>query len=125
MNRTTSSHQTAQNVHGWERAASLAGGLLLLGKGLRRGGLGGMLELAMGGMALGRGMTGRCEAKRLLTEISEQAAMAEGTSRHMPLEQSESDRQRLRSNAQAATANTAVTGQQGLDTPAGGSTGLG
>lgn len=30
-----------QNVHGWERAASLAGGLLLLGLGARRGGASG------------------------------------------------------------------------------------
>ncbi|HCJ29338.1 MAG TPA: hypothetical protein DHV63_08605 [Pseudomonas sp.] len=60
-----------QNVHGWERTASVAGGLMLLGKGLRRGGLGGMLQLAMGGMALARGISGRCEAKRLLTEAGQ------------------------------------------------------
>ncbi|MCW3148943.1 DUF2892 domain-containing protein [Stutzerimonas stutzeri] len=122
MNRTSSN---AQNVHGWERAASLAGGLYLLGKGLRRGGLGGLLQLAMGGMALSRGVTGRCEAKRIFSEINEQAAMAEGTSRHLPLEQSETDRQRMRRNAEAATATATVTGNQGLETPAGGSTGLG
>lgn len=57
-----------QNVHGWERTASVAGGLMLLGKGLRRGGLRGMLQLAVGGLALARGVSGRCEAKRMLTE---------------------------------------------------------
>jgi hypothetical protein len=57
-----------QNVHGWERTASVAGGLMLLGKGLRRGGVSGLLQLAMGGMALARGISGRCEAKRILTE---------------------------------------------------------
>ena len=46
-----------QNVHGWERAASLAGGLVMMGKGLRRGGLIGLAELAMGGMALARGIS--------------------------------------------------------------------
>jgi hypothetical protein len=61
-----------QNVHGWERTASVAGGLMLLGKGLRRGGLSGMLQLAMGGMALARGMSGRCEAKRILSEGEQQ-----------------------------------------------------
>lgn len=61
-----------QNVHGWERTASVAGGLMLLGKGLRRGGLRGMLQLAMGGMAVARGITGRCEAKRILTETEHQ-----------------------------------------------------
>jgi hypothetical protein len=57
-----------QNVHGWERTASVAGGLMMLGRGLRRGGITGMLQLAMGGMALARGISGRCEAKRMLTE---------------------------------------------------------
>lgn len=57
-----------QNVRGWERAASTAGGLALLGKGLRRGGLAGILQLALGAAALARGITGRCEAKRLLVE---------------------------------------------------------
>ncbi|GGK06317.1 YgaP-like transmembrane domain [Pseudomonas matsuisoli] len=56
------------NVHGWERAASIAGGLLLLGKGVRKGGLGGMLQLAMGGMAVARGFSGKCAAKRAIAE---------------------------------------------------------
>jgi len=60
-----------QNVHGWERTASVAGGLVLLGKGLRRGGVSGLLQLAMGGMALARGISGRCEAKRILTEAEQ------------------------------------------------------
>ncbi|WP_028238955.1 YgaP-like transmembrane domain [Stutzerimonas azotifigens] len=80
---------TPQNVHGWERTASVAGGLMLLGRGLRRGGLGGMLQLALGGMALVRGMTGRCEAKRILSEShpqpSRQAALDQRYS-HMPLD---------------------------------------
>lgn len=67
MNRLFN-NTTPQNVHGWERTASVAGGLVLLGKGLRRGGVSGLLQLAMGGMALARGISGRCEAKRILTE---------------------------------------------------------
>jgi len=63
-----------QNVHGWERAASLAGGLVMMGKGLRRGGLIGLAELAMGGMALARGISGRREAKRQLTEMEWRAS---------------------------------------------------
>lgn len=62
------SHDIPQNVHGWERAASIAGGLLFLGKGLRRGGVAGLVQLALGGAALTRGMTGRCEAKRVFNE---------------------------------------------------------
>ncbi|MCF7202606.1 YgaP-like transmembrane domain [Pseudomonas oligotrophica] len=82
-----------QNVHGWERTASVAGGVMLLAKGLRRGGIGGLLELALGGMALARGITGRCEAKRML---GEQASAASGMASageprperyaHMPLD---------------------------------------
>jgi len=107
--------QSTPNVHGWERAASIAGGLYFLGKGLGRGGLGGILQLAMGGMALARGITGHCEAKRVLCELNEQAGMAEGTSRSMPL-QREHDQQ-LKDNAQAATATATVTGNDSLDNP--------
>ncbi|MDB6145027.1 MAG: Protein of uncharacterized function [Pseudomonas sp.] len=55
-----------QNVQGWERAASLAGGIVMMGKGLRRGGLFGLIELAIGGAVLARGITGHCGAKSLL-----------------------------------------------------------
>ncbi len=85
MNRMFSKN-AAQNVHGWERAASVAGGLMLMGKGLRRGGLGGIVQLAMGGMALARGVSGRCEAKRILTEHDDAPARprAQRTSNDMP-----------------------------------------
>ena len=75
-----------QNVHGWERAASLAGGLVLMGKGLRRGGLFGMAELAMGGMALLRGISGRCEAKRMLSDMETKPALPSQRYSHMPLD---------------------------------------
>lgn len=51
------------NVQGVERAASLAGGGLLIGNGLRRGGVGGWLQVLIGGMALARGLSGRCALK--------------------------------------------------------------
>ena len=47
----------------------------MMGKGLRRGGLIGLAELAMGGMALARGISGRCEAKRMLTEMESKPAL--------------------------------------------------
>ncbi len=115
MNRT--SDQASQNVHGWERAASLAGGLYFLGKGLSRGGLGGLIQLAMGGMALARGVTGHCEAKRVLCDVNEQTKMAEGNSRSMPLERSEADDARMKANAQAATGTATVTGNDSLTNP--------
>jgi len=110
------SAQSPSNVHGWERAASIAGGLYFLGKGLGRGGLGGLLQLAVGGLALARGISGHCEAKRVLCELNEHAAMAEGTSRSMPLHR-ETDQQQLKTNAQAATATATVTGNDSLDNP--------
>lgn len=55
-----------QNVQGWERIGSLAGGVLMMGKGLRRGGLFGLVQLAIGGAVLARGITGHCSAKSLV-----------------------------------------------------------
>lgn len=55
-----------QNVQGWERIGSLAGGVLMMGKGLRRGGIVGLVQLAIGGAALARGITGHCSAKSAL-----------------------------------------------------------
>lgn len=70
------------NVHGWERAASIAGGLLLLGKGIRKGGLGGMVQLAMGGMAVARGFSGKCAAKRAIADALNSSSSAH---EHRPL----------------------------------------
>jgi len=76
-----------QNVHGWERAASVAGGLVMLGKGLRRGGIFGWLEAAAGGAALLRGMTVRCEAKRVLSRsLDESQPLLPERYSHMPLD---------------------------------------
>lgn len=55
-----------QNVQGWERIGSLAGGVLMMGKGLRRGGIFGLVQLAIGGAVLARGITGHCSAKSLV-----------------------------------------------------------
>jgi len=75
-----------QNVHGLERAASLAGGLMLLGKGIRRGGLSGLIQMAIGGMALFRGTTGRCELKRQLAQNTPQPLPNVQRYSHMPLD---------------------------------------
>ncbi|WP_150303385.1 YgaP family membrane protein [Pseudomonas saliphila] len=75
-----------QNVQGWERAASVAGGLMLLKRGLRTGGLGSVLELAIGGMALMRGVTGQCEMKRQLTERQSGTHQSKERYSHMPMD---------------------------------------
>ena len=57
---------TERNVHGWERAGSLAGGVVMMGKGIRRGGFFGLIQVAIGGVALARGISGHSSAKSLL-----------------------------------------------------------
>jgi uncharacterized membrane protein len=57
-----------QNVHGWERIGSVAGGVMMVGKGLRRGGVFGLLQVAIGGVALARGFTGHSSLKDQLEQ---------------------------------------------------------
>lgn len=57
-----------QNVQGWERIGSVAGGVVMVGKGLRRGGVFGLIQVAIGGVALARGITGHSSAKSLLAK---------------------------------------------------------
>lgn len=63
---TLSQPAPEQNVQGWERIGSLAGGVLMMGKGLRRGGIFGLIQLAIGGAVLARGITGHCSAKAMV-----------------------------------------------------------
>lgn len=55
------------NVKGIERAASLAAGALCIGKGVKRGGVLGLLHLVAGGLMLCRGASGHCGVKQRLT----------------------------------------------------------
>jgi uncharacterized membrane protein len=57
-----------QNVHCWERIGSVAGGVMMVGKGLRRGGIFGLLQVAIGGVALARGFTGHSSLKDKLEQ---------------------------------------------------------
>jgi uncharacterized membrane protein len=66
--RLTPDTMTQANVHGLERAASLIGGGLLLAHGLRSGGPAGWFQALLGGLALARGASGRCPAKRALLQ---------------------------------------------------------
>ncbi|MET1077996.1 MAG: DUF2892 domain-containing protein [Pseudomonas sp.] len=59
---------STHNVEGWERALSVAGGVLMLAKGLRRGGVPGLFQVAVAGVALTRGISGYCAGKNLLME---------------------------------------------------------
>jgi gas vesicle protein len=69
---STSATSTETNVHGWERAGSIAGGAMLVGKGVRRGGFLGLIQIALGGVALARGFTGRSKTKSLIAKGREE-----------------------------------------------------
>ncbi|CEA01155.1 hypothetical protein BN1049_00318 [Pseudomonas saudimassiliensis] len=76
-----------KNVQGAERAASIIGGLALLGNGIRTGGLSGVLQMAVGGMAIFRGATGHCELKRIIEEKKEHSNSNDiQRYSHMPLD---------------------------------------
>ena len=100
------------NVYGWERAGSLAGGLVMVGKGLRRGGIFGLIQVAIGGVALARGITGHSSAKSLL-EKSRQDMNNVRTK----IERAGEDLARLKANAEAATNTATVTGNDSLKSP--------
>ena len=101
-----------RNVHGWERAGSLAGGVVMMGKGLRRGGIFGLIQLAIGGVALARGITGHCSAKSLLEK-----SRHEMNTVRAKIERAGDDLTRLKANAEAATSTATVTGNDSLTSP--------
>src|SRR5690606_31850163 len=72
--------QSTPNVQGFERTASIVGGIMLLGCGVRKGGLAGLLEMALGGMAIARGVTGQCAMKRALCQACAKGEWGEHTS---------------------------------------------
>jgi hypothetical protein len=100
------------NVHGWERAGSLAGGLVMVGKGLRRGGIFGLIQVAIGGVALARGITGHSSAKSLLEKSRQDMNNVRSK-----IERAGEDLARLKANAEAATKTATVTGNDSLKSP--------
>ena len=97
------------NVHGWERASSLAGGALMIGKGLRHGGLVGLLQIAVGGLALARGFSGHCATKAWW-----QRHRQEYQRLRSDIERSAADLEALKASAEAATRGVMVTGKDPL-----------
>ncbi|MBD9677980.1 DUF2892 domain-containing protein [Pseudomonas sp. PDM18] len=65
-----------QNVGNWVRALSVAIGLAAIGKGVRRGGLTGWLEVAAAVLVVKRGLTGHCNVKEVFSGLG-QAAVSE------------------------------------------------
>ncbi|MCO5364712.1 DUF2892 domain-containing protein [Pseudomonas alliivorans] len=101
-----------QNVQGWERIGSLAGGVLMMGKGVRRGGFLGLIQLAIGGAVLARGITGHCSAKSLMEKGRSDLQSARSTIERAGAELSE-----LQSNAEKAVKTATVNGIDALTEP--------
>uniref|UniRef100_UPI001F556D1E YgaP family membrane protein n=1 Tax=Pseudomonas mohnii TaxID=395600 RepID=UPI001F556D1E len=99
---------TEQNVQSWERIGSLAGGVVMVGKGLRRGGIFGLIQVAIGGVALARGITGHSSAKSLLEKSRQDMDNVRAK-----IQRAGEDLSRLKANAEAAT----VTGNDSLKSP--------
>ncbi|MGE8189369.1 YgaP family membrane protein [Pseudomonas sp. NPDC086278] len=101
-----------QNVHGWERVGSLAGGVVMMGKGLRRGGIFGLIQVAIGGVALARGITGHSSAKSLLEKSRQDMNNVRAK-----IERAGEELNKLKANAEAATKTATVTGNDSLNSP--------
>ncbi|WP_145186220.1 YgaP-like transmembrane domain [Pseudomonas sp. URMO17WK12:I11] len=94
------------NVQGLERAGSLAGGALMFTKGLHRGGLIGLVQMAVGGLAVVRGVKGHCATKAWLERHRQEYQRL-----RTDIQRSAADLKALKSSAQAATEGVTVTGK--------------
>jgi uncharacterized membrane protein len=104
--------QPTQNVQGWERIGSLAGGVVMVGKGLRRGGVFGLIQVAIGGVALARGITGHSSAKSFLEKSRQDMNNVRAR-----IERAGEELSQLKANAKAATNTATVTGNDSLKSP--------
>ncbi|WP_339547247.1 YgaP family membrane protein [Pseudomonas sp. RA_35y_Pfl2_P32] len=108
INSTPFQTPPTQNVQGWERIGSLAGGVVMVGKGLRRGGVFGLIQVALGGVALARGITGHSSAKSFLEKSRQDLDNVRAK-----IERAGEDLKTLKANAEAAT----VAGNDSLNSP--------
>ncbi|WP_433767129.1 YgaP family membrane protein [Pseudomonas putida] len=100
------------NVQGWERLGSLAGGVVMVGKGLRRGGIFGLIQVAIGGVALARGITGHSSAKSLLEKSRQDMNNVRAK-----IQRAGEELNQLKTNAEKATRTATVTGNDSLNSP--------
>ena len=101
-----------QNVQGWERIGSLAGGVVMMGKGLRRGGVFGLIQVAIGGVVLARGITGHSSVKSLLEKSRQDMNNVRAR-----IQRAGEELNQLKANAEAATKTATVTGNDSLKSP--------
>ncbi|SDH22502.1 YgaP family membrane protein [Pseudomonas abietaniphila] len=103
-----------QNVQGWERIGSLAGGVLMMGKGLRRGGIFGLVQLAIGGAVLARGITGHCSTKALLEKSRSEMDIARSR-----IEEAGAELSKLKTKAEVAAEEAVVNTIDAVSGPKG------
>ncbi|MEN5036978.1 DUF2892 domain-containing protein [Pseudomonas sp. TWI929] len=104
-----SAASSQHNVHGLERVSSLAGGALMFSKGLRHGGLVGLLQMVVGGLAVARGVSGHCSTKAWW-----QRHRQEYQRLHSDIARSAAELEALKASAKAATRGVTVTGKDPL-----------
>lgn len=112
IDNTPFQSHTPQNVHGWERVGSLAGGVLMMGKGLRRGGIFGLIQLAIGGAVLARGITGHCSAKSLIEKSRSDLDSAKAR-----IKRAGDELSLLKTKAEVTAENTVADGIDALTKP--------
>lgn len=106
------SEHPQQNVQGWERIGSLAGGVTLMGKGFRRGGFLGLVQVAIGGAVLARGITGHCSAKSLIEKSRNHLHSARSD-----IERAGAELKRLKDNAETSAKASVINGIDALKDP--------
>jgi len=72
---THDSNDGATNLAPLERVISIAGGALLIRKGLAIGGVFGLTDIAAGALGIFRGVTGICPAKRRMAARGKAATL--------------------------------------------------
>ena len=105
----TAAASPEHNAQGLERVGSLAGGALMFSKGLRHGGLVGLLQMVVGGLAVARGVSGHCSTKAWW-----QRHRQEYNRLRSDIERSAEQLQALKASAKAATRGVTVTGKDPL-----------
>ena len=84
----------------------------MMGKGLRRGGIFGLIQLAIGGAALARGITGHCSLKSKIEKSRQDMDIVRAK-----IERAGEELSKLKANAEAATNTATVTGNDSLESP--------
>ena len=102
--------QSTPNVQGFERTASIVGGVMLLGCGIRKGGLAGLIEMALGGMAIARGATGHCAMKRALCQACAKGDCGEHRSHRYSGEAGQGMSSETGSGSSSGTRSSTTTG---------------